>query len=374
MDIENNNYYDSLLDDPVDVTNQDPATTDPDDNVEPFLPAQPSDEDDPNNNQPDNPDNPDNPDQPSEDDLITSYLKSRGIVDPSKIKFENDEGAVEEIDFNTLSKEEQLTMLQDLASSDYTDYERSVIDYIRGTGMDLQGIINYFQQKAIDDYLKENPDKVREQKYDIDEYSDDDLYISDLKLKFPEFSEEELKSKLDSAKLNEELFNKEVTALREYYKKEEEREKQEAELAEQQEYEQLKNTLLDAASRFTEVRLDSSDPNDLSGFEIEEEDRQKALNYLLAVDTNNVSQFDKDLSDPKALFRLAYFMTSGRDLIDQTSQYYKKLLADTRKDLAKAKKDLEKYTKTNDVKNNVTVKEPQTPRTANAKTIYDLWG
>ena len=272
------------------------------------------------------------------------------------------------MDFNTLSKEEQLTMLQDLASSDYTDYEKDVINYLRSVNMDLTSVIQYFQNKAIEDYLNENPDKVHQRSYKIDEYNDDELYITDLKRKFPDFSEDELKSKLETAKSNEELFNKEVIALREYYKKEEEaeeaREKQETEFAEQQQYEQLRNTLLDAANRFTEIRFDTTDTSDQDGFEIEESDRQKALDYLLALDSNNESQFDKDLSDPNALFALAYLRTSGRDLINQTSQYYKKLLAD-------AKKDLEKYTKKD---NNVTVQAPKDPKALNAKTIYDLWG
>ncbi len=375
MEIENNNYYDSLLDDPVTPPAQEPDPTD-NHNDEPFLPAQPSDlnEPDPNNDPNNDPDNPD-PSKEAEDDLITSYLKSQGITDPTKIKFTNDDGSIEEIDFNTLSKEEQLTMLQDLASSDYTDYEKDVINYLRSVNMDLTGVIQYFQNKAIEDYLNENPDKVHQRSYKIDDYNDDELYITDLKRKFPDFSEDELKSKLETAKANEELFNKEVIALREYYKKEEEaeeeREKQETELAEQQQYEQLRNTLLDAANRFTEIRFDTTDTSDQDGFEIEESDRQKALDYLLALDSNNESQFDKDLSDPNALFALAYLRTSGRDLINQTSQYYKKLLADTRKELSKAKKDLEKYTKKD---NNVVVQPPKDPKQLNARTIYDLWG
>lgn len=367
MEFENNTNLDSLLDDPVEQETdivEEEATVD----EEPWLPDQPGD-----------PDFTEEPrDESDEDDLITSYLKSHGIVDPKKIKFESEEGSMEEIDFNTLSKEDQLTMLKDLGSSDYTDYERQVIDYLREVRMDLPSVIKYFQDQAIQQFLTNNPDKVPQRTYKIDDYSDDELYIADLKIKFPDFSDDELLDKLESAKMNSELFSKEVNALREYYKKDEEtrdqEEREQAELAEQQQYEQLRNTLLNAANHFTEIRFDTSDTSDFDGFEIEDSDRQRALDYLLALDSNNESQFDKDLSDPNALFALAYLRTSGRDLINQTSQYYKKLLADTRKDLAKAKKDLEKYEKSDNSRRNVTVQKPKESRTIDAKTVYDIWG
>ena len=347
----NDSYYDSLLDDPVDpqkpITEPEPSPAD----SEPLIPDQPED-----NNPPADPEqDPSNP--PADDeDVITSYLKSRGIADPTKIQFETEEGESEEKDWNSLSKEEQLTMLQELSSSDYTDYERNVIDYLRKSNTDLQGVIDYFSQKAIDDYLKENPDKVDQKEYTIDDYTDDELYVSDLKIKFPDFTDEELNERLESAKANEELFKKEVDALRTYYKQEEDKQAEADKLAAEQEYAQLQNALLTAASRFTEVKLDLEDKEDQGAFEIEDSDRQRALAYLLAVDKDGTSQFDKDLSDPNALFEIAYLRTSARDLITGTSQYYKGLLAETRKELSKTKKALEKYEKKG---GNTTVTKPE---------------
>jgi len=236
-------------------------------------------------------------------------------------------------------------MLKELATSDYTDYERNVIDYLRKNNTDLQGVINYFSQKAVEDYLSENPDKVRQKEYTIDDYTDDELYISDLKIKFPDFTDEELNERLESAKVNEDLFKKEVDALRTYYKEQEDKMAKDAEEAAKQDYENLQNSLLNAASRFTEIKFDIEDAKDPGGFEIEDSDRQRALAYLLATDQEGQSQFDRDLSDPNALFELAYLRTSARDLLTGTSQYYKKVIAETRKELAKAKKELEKYEK-----------------------------
>jgi hypothetical protein len=196
---------------------------------------------------------------------------------------------------------------------------------------------------------------VKQKEYKIDDYTDDELYISDMKLKYPDFTDEELNERLESAKVNEELFKKEVDALRAYYKEQEENDAKEAEEQAKQEYENLQNSLLTAASRFTEVKFDIEDAEDPGGFEIEDSDRQRALAYLLAVDKDGQSQFDKDLSDPNALFELAYLRTSARDLLNGTSQYYKKVIADTRKELAKTKKALEKYEKKGD---NTTVTKP----------------
>ena len=264
-------------------------------------------------------------------------------------------------------------MLQELSSSDYTDYERSVIDYLRKANASLEDVIDYFSKKAVEDYLSENPDKVKQKEYTIDDYSDDELYISDMRLKFPNFTDEELNERLESAKVNEELFKKEVDALRTYYKEQEDLQAKEAEESAKQEYENLQNSLLTAASRFTEIKFDVEDAEDPGGFEIEDDDRQKALAYLLAVDKDGQSQFDKDLSDPNALFELAYLRTSARDLLNGTSQYYKKVIAETRKELAKTKKELEKYTKKKD---NVTVVDSNTPKGQKNKPtkIEDLWG
>ena len=141
-----NDYYESLLEDPKDT--QEEPIEEPVVEDEPLLPEQPSDENAASSEQ-----EPVNNEDVTEDDLLTSYLKSYGISDPTKIQFENDEGGVDEVDFNSLPKEEQLTMLQELASSNYTDYEKEVINYLRANNTDLQGVITYFQNKAIEDYF-----------------------------------------------------------------------------------------------------------------------------------------------------------------------------------------------------------------------------
>lgn len=367
MEIKND-YYESLLDDPVET--QEESIEEPVNEEEPLLPEQPSDEptNEPNNSGSGSESN----NQELEDDLISSYLKSQGIADPTKIQFENEDGGIDEVDFNSLPKEEQLTMLQELASSQYTDYEKEVINYLRVNNTDLQGVITYFQNKAIEDYLAQNPDKAPQKSYSIDDYSDDELYIADLAAKYPDFTEEELNTRLETAKVNEELFKKEVDSLRTFYKAEEDRQAEEAKQSEQQQYEALQNTLLESIGKFNEIVLDTDDPQSDS-LEIEDADKQIMLDYLLAPDKDGQSQFDKDLSDPQALIELAWLRTHGRDTLTGISQYWKKELADTRKELAKAKKELEKYRK-NDSTDKVTVNENKpNDKRRGATSVSDLW-
>ena len=294
MEIQNE-YYESLLDDPIEQEESKVENQVNED--EPLLPEQPSD------NVSTETDTTEET-QPVEDDLITSYLKSKGISDPTKIQFENDEGGIDEVDFNTLPKEEQLTMLQELASTEYSDYERQVVDFVRQNGGDLRAIVEAYQQKAIEDYLNQNPSAAPQKSYSIDDYSDDELYIADLAVKFPDFTEDELNSKLESAKVNEELFKKEVDSLRAFYKAEEDKQAEEAKKTEQQQFEALQQTLKESLGNFNEVLLDAQDPQS-DALEIEESDKQIMLDYLLTPDKDGQTQFDKDLSDPSALIELA---------------------------------------------------------------------
>ena len=368
MEIKND-YYESLLDDPQDSQEQQTEDiTVEEDKEAPLLPEQPSDNDEKDTQPEEQPSN----NVTDDDDVITSYLKLNGIDDPTKIQFENEDGGIDEVDFNSLSKQEQLTMLRELGNAGYSDYEKEVINYLRKNNTDLQGVITYFQNKAIEEYLAQNPNQAPQKEYKIDDYSDDELYIADLAARFQNLTEEELNEKLESAKTNEETFKKEVDSLREFYKAEEERQEEEVRASEQQQYEALQNTLLQSIGRFNEIVLDTEDPKSDS-LEIEDSDKQIMLDYLLTPDKDGQSQFDKDLSDPQALIELAWLRTHGRETITGISQYWKKELADTRKELAKAKKELEKYRKNDGDK--VTVNEPKNnSKRQQAKSVSELWG
>ena len=239
-----------------------------------------------------------------EDDAMTSFLKSKGIADPSKIQFENENGEIEDVDFNSLSREEQLTMIQELTDPGLSDHEVQVVNYLRQNKVTFDQVIDYFANQRLEEYLNEHPEDRHQKNYSIDEYNDDELYLADLKSKYPSFSDEELLSKLNIAKSDEDLFKKEVDILRESYKAQEDQMLKDAELAEQQQYEDLQNNLLNAVSAFNEVSLDTKD-SESDSLVIEDSDKRQILSYLLDQDKDGKSQFVKDIENPNTLIELA---------------------------------------------------------------------
>lgn len=283
--------------------------------------------------------------QQGENDLVTSFLKGHGIVDPSKIQFENDQGEIEDIDFNSLSRDEQLTIINELTDNGLSEHETEVVNYLRQNKATFNEVIDYFAEQRLKEYLEANPDAVKQKTYQIDDYTDDELYLADLKSKYPSFTDEELLTKLNSAKTEEELFQKEVEALRTDYKNQEEKMLQEAELAEKQQYEDLQNNLIEAIGKFNELPLDSEDLESDS-LVIEDADKHQMLAYLLSQDADGKSLLVKDLEDPAALIELAWYRNFGRNVIDGISQYWKNTLKEERKKIADLEKQIAGQTKT----------------------------
>ena len=238
--------------------------------------------------------------------------------------------------------------------------------------MTLNQVVDYFSKKAVDDYLAKNPDQIHQKTYEIDDYTDDELYLSALKMQYPNFTDEELTSKLETAKGNEELYKKEVTALREEFKKEEEAQIEAQKQQEQQEYDDLVGNLKNVLGNFNEVALDSTDPES-DVLEIEDSDKDLVLAYLLNQDTDGKSQLVKDLENPATLIELAWLRTQGRTLIDNTTRYWKDLLKQERKEKAKLQKELESY-QTRNEQSVVVPKPPKKNENSNSiPTFGSVW-
>lgn len=305
--------YSNLLEDDVDTINTD------NDSVEIDSEVVVDDILEDVQNEPDN-DSDASPEPIKDENIIDMFLKDRGIVDPTKIQFENENGEIENIDFSSLDKDEQLNILKELTNPGLSDHEIDVVNYLRKNKVSFNEVIDYFANQRLQEYLNENPDAVHPKHYSIDEYTDEDLYLADLKSKYPSFTDDELISKLNIAKSDENLFSKEVEILRENYKAEEDRAKQEAEYAEQQEYESLKTNLINAAGAFSEISLDVSDPQSDS-LVIEDSDRNQILAYLLNQDKDGKSQFVKDIENPDTLIELAWYRINGQTTLSGVTQY-----------------------------------------------------
>ena len=293
----------------------------------------------------------DNTPDPSEDenneshdsgDFLHNFLKEKGIEDPSKLQWEDENGEITNVDFDSLSDEDKLNVLNSLSDPGLSQHEIDVVNYLRQNGVTFNQVIDYFSKKAVDDYIAQNPDSVPTKTYTIDDYTDEELYLADLKSKYPDFTDEELTSKLNSAKSNEELFKKEVNALRTEYKNEEDAQVEAQKQKEQQDYDNLVSNLQNILGNFNEVVLDSTDPES-DVLEIEDSDKDQVLAYLLNQDTDGKSQLVKDLENPTTLIELAWLRTQGRALIDNSTRYWKDLLKQERKEKAKLEKELESY-------------------------------
>lgn len=278
------------------------------------------------------------------DDALYSYLQDKGISDPSKIHFLNDNNEEETYDFRSLPVEEQKNILAELNDPGITEYEYSVINYLRQNNTDLDHVIDYFANQRLQAYLQEHPEETPQETYSIDQYTNEELYLSDLHLHYPQLTEEELLNELENAQQNEELFNKKVDALRASYKEQEDAMKVADEERERQEYEDLRTNLINAAGNFNEFAISLTDPNSES-LVVEDADKQDILSYLLDRGTDGKSQFIKDIEDPDALIEIAWHRTKGAEVLDGISRYYKDELKKAHKENESLRRQLEKANK-----------------------------
>ena len=272
MIIDGQNHMDFLLEDP-EPTDKTPIT-DQNTNSEPEPEPSPTE----------------NPDLNTGEglDVFSEFLKSRGLRDGKTLLYQDEEGNEQEVDFSSLDRDEQLNILNELAKPDLSDDEVKTIEYLRNNNATIQDVIEYYSQKAVQDYINQNGPVNKA--YSVDDYSDEELYIADLKSKFEGMTEEEIQADLDLAKSNEDLFKKKVETIRNQYKAQEDK--------------------------------------------AVDHDKQEIFSYILDQDENGASQFFKDLNDPQVLVELAWYRLFGKDAISGISQYYKSLIKETRKPAA----------------------------------------
>lgn len=263
-----------------------------------------------------------------EDDLVASLLKARGIEDKSKIKFENDEGEIEEVNWDTLDTQTRLNILNSSTRNEninLDDSEMQLINTIRQSQLNPSEYIQYIQKKGIDDYLQNNANNTIS--YKVDDLSDEELFVSDLIARIG-ITEEEAYEALDRAKANEALFNKQIKAIRTEYKSSEEEAIRYNEFKEQQkaqeQYNRFAQNVQDQISDFTEFAGCDLNMNN--------EDMQELYDFITGFDPAGNSYFGKALNDPPTLVRMAWFALNGEKMIQDINEYYKKEIANVRKE------------------------------------------
>ena len=264
-----------------------------------------------------------------EPDLLGYLLRDKGITDPNKIKFADENDQIQERSWNDLSLEEQYNILsqqpeqeQPSVEDALSDEEIQLLNAIRQNNLSPSEFINLSIQQGVQNYINNQPGP----SYEVDEFTDDDLYVADLKIRTPNITDEELTQALETAKSNPELFAKQIEGLREEYKALEDQNKQEEAAIYQQQtqeqYQEFANTIYDNIEQLNAVGgLD---------IELEDEDKEDLAEFILGQDQAGINHFQKALQDPATLTQIAWFLLKGQDTIDGIIDYFTKEITKVR--------------------------------------------
>lgn len=253
---------------------------------------------------------------PANDDLVSALLEANGIKDPSKIKFEEEDGTVVERPWNQLSKEEQLSILSPQYSedSDYSEEEVNLIQRIRES------------QQSPEEYLEALKNEAaaaiqHDTSYEIDGITDDELFILDAIDKYGEenVSDEQLEELLKNAKSDPDLYKRAIENLRVEYKQREDelnyRKQQEAEAQKEQDFNNFSTSVLNEIQSLNSIGGQS--------IELSVDDMNDVANYILTRDEDGNSEFGKVMNDPKRFVELAFWALKGNDIMSEISSQLK---------------------------------------------------
>ena len=291
-------------------------------------------------------------------DLVLEILKSKNI-NPESIKFENENGELEEYNWENLSLEEQKNILisNDL-DNDYglEDDEINIINNFRESKLSYDDYINNIKTKAIEEYLQENnPYKV----YSIDDYTDDDLYLLDLKTKMEDLTDEELVLALETEKSNPTLYDKKIKALRNEYKNLEE-----AKIQAEQELEEQENAKIREEFENT-IKTNVNNLNSIGNLELSEDEKNNIYNFITGTNSAGESLISTALNDPEKLVKMVWFTLYGEQGFNIIQDYFTKQLAESRKEIKSGKSTLVHAPKNNN-------QEPSKKELQSISSLYSL--
>ena len=252
------------------------------------------------------------------DDFVSDFLKTRGIDDLSKIKFEDENKQIIERSWNDLSKEEKINILntpleipQREDNTDLTDEEITLLSQIRQNNMTPT---EYLQQIA-GGQIEQEPH------YNIDDLSDDEVYLLDLESRVGELSDEQAAQALNIAKQqSEELYQKQIEGIRKEYKEREDLKNQQTQAQIEQEqreaFEEYQAQVVDAINNFTSIgNLDLN---------FEDTDKETLAEFMLSQDESGKNYLYEALQDPETLTKAAWFILNGEEAFDSITDYFTK--------------------------------------------------
>lgn len=266
------------------------------------------------------------PQDDAQNDYINQVLQARGI-DRNNIEITEEDGTVTTVKFDDLSDEDKIALLSDDFQPEdenpLTDADLEILNYFRANRINsLQEFADGIAREAIANY---EASRVETPSYQVDTLGDDELLAWDLIQKFgDDISDEEVDEEIDRLKEDEEAYNKRVNLLRTYYKNEEEAQRK---LYEEQQAAQLQQDteLFQKAYSDAAYNLDT-----IQGIDLEDNDKQDLLDYVLVKDQFGKTEFGKALEDPEQVLKMAWFLKHGEAAAEATRDYFSQLLAKER--------------------------------------------
>lgn len=249
--------------------------------------------------------------EPEKEDVITMILKDKGIEDPTKIKFTDDNGNLQDKNWNDLTAEEQYNILntpQDTSDTDLDDEEIEFINQLRLSGLSPEEYINSLT----------NTPSVEMPTYKVDDIPDDELFVLDLQARSENMTEDELVSALQTAKANEELYNKQIAGIREEYRQLEDQDRSQKEALQQAEQEEI----LQQVQQDVLGKIDSLNSIGNLDIELSNDDKNELAEFMLGKDQAGVSYLGKAINDTETLTKMAWFALYGEQALDDIQEYF----------------------------------------------------
>lgn len=274
----------------------------------------------------------------TQEDFTTEVLRLRGISDPTKIQFEDENGAVIERSWDQLSKNEQLNIIlgdQHPEEDTLSDDEKQLLKAIRKSGSSVEDYLKTYAEENAPEPSQEH------HSYRVDELSDDEVYALDLleKVGSDNITDEELQAAIDAAKQNETLYKKTVEGLRQEYIR----------LQQDQEAKQQNEAAAKQQAQFqkfaTSINSEIQHMDNFMGQELElsQEEKDDLSAFILELDDNGVSTFGRAMQDPEIFTRVAFYLLNEDKI---TEELTKQMQETYKRGYEQAKKDLNKSTST----------------------------
>lgn len=262
--------------------------------------------------------------------ILDEFLKLKGIEN-NKVTILEEDNTEKEVNFYELSKEEQLDLLnlsENDPNIDLDDAEIELLNSIRSKNLSVSDFLESYKNEILQSAAEGNqPDT---ESYEIDSYDDQELYLLDLKNKY-DLTDEELIKELEKELQDEDLFKKKTDVLRSEYKTLEDNYKetqlQEANKEKEANYNQFVDQMVDIAIKTP----------DFYGIDLDDDEKNEVLTSILELDENGASAFYKSISNPKELYRVAWFQRYGEEAFNVLKAAYEEEINNLKKDNSKSK-------------------------------------